>query len=77
MKVMCINDEWFDGVTVNNYRCPKQNEIVTVVDDFSDCEGEWYKLLEYGESVFLQECFVPLSDLDETTFERNYDKVLL
>lgn len=74
-QVLCIN--------ATNWRYPKsyhvfpvEGEVYTVVEE---CEGDSYVLAELRNNkngsiaAFLKRRFIPLSSIDETEMERNYN----
>lgn len=77
MKVMCISNSWY-SMMYNEYNNdgPKYGEVCTVVSEICDA----YILNEYpkdaygGDQAFSKPNFIPLSSIDETTFQRNYKK---
>lgn len=79
MKVLCINDSFYAvSNRVINFPLPKMGEIYTVTNTrFCKCGCGIYvfELLECQNGAgFDTECFVPISDIDETEMERNYKK---
>ena len=76
MKVICIDDNWEPGS--DKYECGDFipfGTICTVKRSFFDSEMKLpaYELYEY-EGYFDQSGFAPISSINETTFERNYQK---
>jgi len=76
MKVVCIDDIFIskqDGRLSEN--APSISEIVTVIGQYNN----GYFLLEYPTNfgrkcVWNKSKFIPISEIDETEFERNYTK---
>lgn len=62
MKLLCINDEpWYVGAG------PAYLELVEVLRE-NDCG---YYLIGYPSSCwYAKRCFIPISDIDESTFIR-------
>lgn len=74
MKVICIDDKW-ENIGGDVKQWPVFGEITTVVYAFKDYQGEWYKFQEYDYNWDYEQCgFIPLSEINETEFERNYQK---
>jgi hypothetical protein len=75
MRVVCIDDDWY-GVT--GYELPKVNpkygEILTVTEAATAHPFPYYCFSEYGENRYEQCGFIPISDIDETQMEREYNK---
>lgn len=70
MKVVCI-----DASNMNKYGILVEGNIYKVISN-NDC-FKAYELKEHKGYFYKKERFIPLSEIDETTFERNYDKVKL
>lgn len=72
MKVMCI-----DGSTDHDSPLPVdiiEGHIYTVVRDVFKDGKKWYVLAEMLPfDIYTAKDFIPLSSIDETTFERNYN----
>ena len=72
MKVICI-----DASTDFDSEIPVdliEGEVYTVIDVDKEDNEIWYTLLE--KSIYQQyseDAFIPLSEIDETEFERNYN----
>lgn len=72
MKVVCI-----DSVLINPLFPPlKDGEVYTVIDSLPNPSDNvlHYKLSEIPVRYYAHFHFIPLSSIDETTFERNYNK---
>ncbi len=76
MRVICIDDKWKDFPGYGKVtKSPKFGEIVTVSKAYKDNSMDWYQFQEYGPCNEYEQCgFSPISEIDETTFERNYQK---
>jgi hypothetical protein len=70
-KVMCIWDDWIDFPTLkDSVVFPEFGKIYTVKNAFDEDNILWYELAEFPQDAFEQSGFVDLSEIDETTFER-------
>lgn len=79
MKVICI-DDLSRNVTdaAKKHPHPEIGEECVVTSMREAWGGVYYKLLGYPPSAnYNSNCFAPISDIDETTFERNYQKELV
>ena len=79
MKVICIQT---DTKTVKGPQVPtnsvKEVEVYTVIGGERFNNKQYYRLAEMDYwTVYLSDLFVPLSQIDETEFERNYNKELV
>lgn len=74
MRVICIDDKWEAYPGSSSGPFIKFGEIVTVAKAFKDSEGEWYNFSEYFGYDYEQCGFAPISEINETDFERNYQK---
>lgn len=79
MKVLCIKTgQWVGVLSGTIFDGPKYGEIVTVVGDGYCGHFPTYDILEYPDDAgWNKEWFIPISSIDETTFERNYQKELV
>jgi hypothetical protein len=79
MKVICIDGVKSGSITMMGNIISKENEIYegeeyTVQRQVDDC----YLLVERpGFLLYKKKRFAPISKIDETTFERNYNKELV
>lgn len=73
MKVICVDDD-----IENVRRCRKSIVVVgrvyTVIDECKDEEGDWYELAEDKGYEYQKQAFIPLSNISETEFQRNYKR---
>jgi len=78
MRVICI-----DNVRQN---VPKgcENKSAPEIGEICETNGEsqaygtlYYTLVGYGTVKYISRCFALISEIDETTFERNYKKELV
>lgn len=80
MRVLCINDEGWFSVEPGEPNCdgPAYMEECTVVGEFVDGTGEYYKLKEWpfepNQDSWLKECFIPLTGEKELGAEYGYVK---
>jgi len=68
--MICIK---FDNVCVKTGMitpAPKVGEIVTVLDSYTDEDGDWLELEEYEEYDYEAKSFAELSDFKQITFEK-------
>lgn len=79
MKVLCIKTgQWVGALDKRTYPGPKYGEEVTVTGQWINYGTPVYGIVEYPHAGgFWIKHFIPLSDIDETTFERNYQKELV
>lgn len=75
-KVVCINEHWYGFGVPRKH--PKYGEICTVAEEgvcgCGHCNSPIYVLEGFDDTQWQQQYFIPLSEIDETTFERNYEK---
>lgn len=77
MKVICIDDK--RQLTPDTPKV-KVGDTYTVIKTYNITNkpeympGLYYALQEMPESAYHESLFAPLSCIDETTFERNYNK---
>lgn len=79
MKVVCIRDTWYPSAKVNPaviHITPYVGEECEVTGHHRENNRDFYFLAgRFPKNVaFYVDNFAPVSDIDETTFERNYDK---
>lgn len=75
MKVVCICDIWMDKHYVIYKVGPKVGDECEVVRTYTVRNLEVYELKGYPDYLgYRTSYFAPVSNIDETTFERNYDK---
>lgn len=67
MRVMCIE-------SIENIEF---GQIYNVVKVYSVPRGDFYQLAEDQVMGYISDLFIPLSDIDETTFDRNYKTELV
>jgi hypothetical protein len=67
MRVLCVQHPTLRNNFHSNEKTVVENEIYNSIHEF-DCFGcHWYILKEFGyREAFQAECFIPLSDIDET-----------
>lgn len=72
MRVMCVNEKWHYASTAPTHEHPQYGDIDVVLREqvvhFTAKEG--YILERFPGLCFAKECFVPISDIDETKMER-------
>lgn len=79
MKVLCVCKDQPAGNDPDLIAAAAKltvGEIYTVIFE----QDDHYELEEFphlGHIMWRKRCFSPLSDIDETTFERNYKKELV
>lgn len=74
MRVVCIRDDFMNRVEAD----PKVGDYATVVNSFMWGNIFIYVLKEFPQKGgYEARGFAPVSDIDETTFERNYNKELV
>lgn len=84
-KVICINDKWQVEPGHEKTPAPVVGEEVEVIEAKETGDrsvtghyiipGLWYRLLNY-QLWHHSSHFAPVSDINETEFERNYNKEL-
>jgi len=82
MRVLCIEDgiipNYTGGRSLNSVEPVKEGEIYevagTVISDYGDHLSYALKGFTITKRI---ERFVPISEIDETTFERNFKKELV
>lgn len=75
MKAICIDDKWEDFPNrLFPSTSPLFGEIVTITNAFSDEYGNWYELVEH-DGLYEQCAFALISEIDETNFQRQYNKL--
>jgi hypothetical protein len=73
MKVMCIESKWNPSDDLKNTSIPSYGEICEVVNTKQSRGLTYYALAGYSpEAYFLEKSFVPISDIDETEFVRDF-----
>ena len=73
MKVICIDGQWESLNPGDTAPDIKLGEVLNVAHTTKHLNIDWYWFEEYGKySAYDQRAFIPVSDLDETTFERDY-----
>lgn len=76
MKVMCINDDWREYQKLAGD--PVVGDTDTVINEYMWNGFLIYVLLGRPNPLgYYGPSFTPLSDIDETEFERNYKKELV
>lgn len=78
MKAICIKQKDWERVSGPDIFTPDPvfGEIVTIIDTVQRA-SEWYHQLQGYIPKYRVEEFAPLSSIDETEFERNYNLVTL
>lgn len=72
MQVICVDDNW--NKDMKREGDPKVGDIDEVVEQYQWGEYPIYRLLgRPNPNGYYAPCFIPLSSVDETTFERNYN----
>ena len=71
MRVICIQDVMSSSPDAGEPKIKAGNPY-TVFEDV----GEYYELYEHPGRLYKQRLFAPTSLIDETTFERDYNKEL-
>lgn len=76
MRVICIDDvdEWIGEGIRPKPSILKYGEIYNVIDEVMESYGLAYELSEDIGFLYEAASFIPISEIDETTFERNYKK---
>lgn len=72
MKVICINEKWEYAIDAPSKECPKYGDIDAVIREWyiTGTIKPGYILQRFPNHVFAKECFIPLSDIDETVMYR-------
>lgn len=76
MKVICIDTpDILERQRHMSAPHPKEGDIDEVIEDGNDSElGEYYCLARFGDKWgYSKHHFIPLSDINEEEFERNYE----
>lgn len=75
MKVICIKHDTVttSGPDIVPHGSIKEGMIYTVTETKRFIDGYYYLLEEAPMAWYGVELFAPLSEIDETTFERNYN----
>jgi hypothetical protein len=72
MKVMCIESKWGSDWETRDSSKPCYGEVCTVTDTKEIRPfGECYELVGY-DGYFTKGGFIPISDIDETEFVRDF-----
>lgn len=71
MKVLCIFD-FKGGGPIYGEECIVEQSIY-----YPQYQGDYYILKGYNEYLYRSCHFIPISEIDETEFERNYNKQLI
>lgn len=71
MKVLCIDDSNLE------YGFLKYGDVYTVIGEENHMGLICYFLEEIVGESYVKTRFIPLSEIDETEFERNYNKELV
>ena len=75
MKVLCIDATTEPGWPTVDL---KEGEIYTVTGDREYGGYYWYKLLEGEPNAWYEaQYLIPISNIDETEMERNYNELLI
>lgn len=73
MKVICIESKWTPASS-NIVDFPVYGNVYNVVQEgFDFINQPCYELAEFPRKWVLKSCFIPLSDIDETEFIREYN----
>ena len=78
MKVICISENWH-SIIKENVPFPAVGEECEVIES-QEKYGRLFHVLGGrfpGGIMYAAENFAPISEIDETTFERNYNKELV
>ena len=76
MKVMCIKETEYNHITLVKQASPvKCGKIYHVLYEHKEFGILYYALQEFGKDIgFQAKAFIPLSNIDENKFERDYTK---
>lgn len=78
MKVLCVDNRLYNASEERAFPVPQVGETYTVVAEEKMDGTLYYELAEFYDPndqwLYESECFIPLSNIDETEMKRTYEK---